>query len=303
MLKLHKALKNLSVTKKNVKKFSNQRGGQKKRNIASFRRAINLFSGGDEFSLLSYYIEHLKTINYNKVFESSNMFVNCMNILNSLSKWYNSSIPNTEKEKILQCICPFLTRDFLRKEIGFKFSNTTFKKHQSPFDTNNRKRKRCDTFITCKKKKIEKFLSGNSRASANRNIIIKDKGKKTCKNVRYLNDNKRNLFYKFLNENKNDFTQTKNKNSKKSKISLSYFYKSVPKYFKKAKKATDKCDLCDIGKKSKIKLEKLNKITNPDTNIIACKQKLIDNIDLYEKHLEMKNIQQSTLILLNFREK
>ncbi len=99
----------------------------------------------------------------------------------------------------------------------------------------------------------------------------------TVLQVLFLEDTKRNIYYKLLEENPG------------LKLSISKFYKLVPKYFKKAKKATDICPVCDKGKKLIKKIENLKKKYPGGNDFI---NKLQEQVKLFQTHKEIKERQK-----------
>lgn len=251
---LHKTLKNLKTKQK---KFKQQKGGQKRQNLASFKSCLNKLSGNDPISLLNTYFKtnegkRIVSLLLNK-YETP-----IKESIKNIGIKYNNCKQNNKKRKYMDLVAPFIPRKRL-KTYGFKFGSKQYYNSK-----NNKKIKSRKKPVTSKHDlKIKEFLNKNSRIGANRTIKNKQ--------VRYLNDTKTNLFKKY-------------KNSTSDKISFSTFYKLIPFYYKKAKKEVDKCGKCEIGKKILRRLKKDHSNEN-----------LLKQLKIYKYHKFLKDEQKKSL--------
>lgn len=265
MTSIQDKIYNLLSTASPQKPFSQQKGGQKYRNIKCLNDILKFLSGDNINELLNTYLisKEGKYImdELGLQFKDQNK-----NIINNIKKLHESTNKNN-KYKILSLVSNNYTRKELI-EIGFKYSSGQFtKSRKTNIIIPNEK-------IIYNNIKINNiylsFLYKYSREAANRTIYIQreiknnninldknlDKNslkrksrddediqpllsnKKICIPIRYLNNSKNNLFKLFKKQNPT------------LKMSRSSFYKNIPKEYKKATKFTDLCPICENLKKN-----------------------------------------------------
>jgi hypothetical protein len=308
------------------KSFSQQKGGQKYRNIKCLKDILKFLSGDNIKELLNTYLisQEGKYIMDELGLQFKDQY---KNIINNIKELHENTNRNN-KYKILSLVSNNYTRRELI-EMGFKCSSGQFTKSRKPdiIIIPNEKEKYNEeinnTYLP--------FLKENSREAANRTIYIqremKDNNmdlctkslkrkfddnediqpilsnKKICIPVRYLNNSKINLFKLYKKQNPT------------VKMSRSNFYKNIPKEYKKAKKFTDLCPICENLKKNEKCLRSLKKTLSNKTfqpvDIKTLKEeikfgrchKIFVNMQRACFHAEIFNLKsQHGILLIDFKE-
>jgi hypothetical protein len=308
----------LLSTASSQKPFSQQKGGQKYRNIKCLRDILKFLSGDNINELLNAYLisKEGKHIMDELGLQFKDQYKNIIDNIKEL----HENINKNNKYKILSLVSNNYTRRELI-EMGFKCSSGQFtrsrktdiiisnKEEENNEEENNKEVN--DTYLP--------FLYEHSREAANRTIYVQsslkrkfndDEGiqpilsnKKICIPIRYLNNSKINLFKLYKQQNPT------------IKMSRSSFYNNIPKEYKKATKFTDLCPICENLKKNEKCLRSLKKTlcnkTFQPVDIKTLKEeisfgrchKTFVNIQKDCFHAEIFNLKsQHGILLIDFKE-
>jgi hypothetical protein len=167
--------------------MSKQRGGTKKRNLASFRKVLSMLSGGEDIQMIQSYLKE----------ETGNKTDNLQVTLNMIQKYNQfgrTKQENYTKQHLLHCISSTLPLSKARK-MGLKVGNTTYiesQKSNSQIKIRKGDVKR-ETHDLERRKKVVSFLNSNSRYAANKTVKINNEHV----SVKYLNDSVISLFLQY----------------------------------------------------------------------------------------------------------
>ncbi|PVU85045.1 hypothetical protein BB560_007177 [Smittium megazygosporum] len=199
-----------------------------------------------------------------------------------------------QKSNILALVAGLHSQKSL-KDLGFAFSHKQYKLAREKavigqFDLNPgekiipQSKTRISEGVV---EKINNILFEKSLPSSKTIVQAQKNGQKTIKEVRMLQDTKKNIYW----ELKNRFPEIK--------LSLSKFYTLCSRNFKRASKRTDVCNVCVAGDQYRVELDSMVRSGNIDIFRMATLQRLMveynDHMELNRKQRDAFKTQQENL--------
>lgn len=298
-------------SRKGRQPFTKQKTGQRNKTLIQLDDCLSRLAGSNDplvsaELLKSFILSRRGKFSLNSLKEIQN--TKLTKVMENLKTLHRNS-PNVERNSVLATVSSVFPKKTLNVDYGFGISAEVFcrSRKRNPGEFTNKKKSGGHNRLNEEKVDLIRrffYREDVSRESANRTVLIGEKGNKIPISARFLLDNQRNLYSYFLELNEEGY-----------KPSFSTFRKYMPIEMKEARRETDLCQICAEGE---VKEGELNKLLSLGRRTPIQQQritKLREELELINKHRtlektvrEIYNKQKETLqigdaiIVMDFKE-